>query len=87
MAASTGGDGPWYGRPVDSCHSVRVIRSTVRNRHDCHDLRRCARHRNRRGSLIGRAKRRPVLGAVLGFVLGFIGWIIVACIPAKANAY
>jgi hypothetical protein len=37
--------------------------------------------------LIGRAKRRPVLGAVLGFVLGFIGWIIVACIPAKANAY
>jgi hypothetical protein len=39
------------------------------------------------GWLIGRAKRRPVLGLVLGFLLSWIGWIIVACIPAKAQTY
>ena len=35
------------------------------------------------GLLIGRAKGRPLLGAILGFFLSWIGWIIVAVIPAK----
>ena len=35
------------------------------------------------GYLIGNSKGRGVLGAVLGFFLGFIGWIIIAVVPAK----
>ncbi|MEP1123434.1 MAG: hypothetical protein ABJH68_06030 [Ilumatobacter sp.] len=35
------------------------------------------------GYLIGNPKGYGVLGAVLGFFLGFIGWIIMAVIPAK----
>ncbi len=35
------------------------------------------------GYLIGNPKGYGILGAVLGFFLGFIGWIIMAVIPAK----
>ncbi|MFK7918087.1 MAG: hypothetical protein AB8G14_08430 [Ilumatobacter sp.] len=35
------------------------------------------------GYFIGKPKGYAVLGAVLGFFLGFIGWIIMAVIPAK----
>ena len=35
------------------------------------------------GYLIGNSKGRGLLGAGLGFFLGFIGWIIIAVIPAK----
>jgi len=36
------------------------------------------------GAWIGSTKHRTVMGAILG-VFGFIGWLIIALVPARSN--